>query len=84
MIKKPICHNRYNSARQRFLKAVIENFFAREFPRFFGPVIRQKIAEQLVKIFEDLHPPSSSIPAMWSISPRWPEATTSGRGPTPA
>ena len=53
MIKKPPCHNRYNSARQRFLKAVIENFFAREFPRFFGPVIRQKLAEQLLRIFED-------------------------------
>lgn len=56
MNKPPLCHARYNSARQRFLKSVIEQFFAREFPRFFGPVMRQKLSEQLLAIFENLHP----------------------------
>jgi hypothetical protein len=56
MIKKPSCHNRYSSARQRFLKPVIEDFFARELPRFFGPVLREKIADQLIAIFEGLYP----------------------------
>lgn len=61
MIKQPSCHNRYSSARQRFLKPVIEQFFARELPRLFGPVLREKIAEQLIAIFEDLHPESSRL-----------------------
>lgn len=61
MIKKPLCHTRYSSAHQRFLKSVIENFFAREFPRFFGPVMREKLAEQLLGIFENLYPQQSRL-----------------------
>jgi hypothetical protein len=41
MIKTPDCYNRYHSARDRFLKAALSNFFAREFPKLFGPVIRE-------------------------------------------
>ncbi|MBW2118577.1 MAG: DUF1670 domain-containing protein [Deltaproteobacteria bacterium] len=86
MIKKPPCHNRYNSARQRFLKAVIENFFAREFPRFFGPVIRQKVAEQLLSIFEDLHPPSSRLKPgqiLWNALNKDTRATSEKRSYVP-
>ena len=61
MIKPPSCQNRYNSARQRFLQPVIENFFAREFPRFFGPLMRRKVAEQLVSIFETLYPQNNRL-----------------------
>ena len=28
------------------------NFFAREFPKFFGPVIRERIADELIDLFE--------------------------------
>jgi hypothetical protein len=61
MIKKPSCHNRYSSARCRFLKPVIEEFFSRELPRFFGPVLREKIAEQLITIFDDLYADTGRI-----------------------
>lgn len=61
MINKPLCHTRYSSARQRFLKSVIEQFFAREFPRFFGPVMREKLSEQLLAIFENLCPEKSRL-----------------------
>lgn len=61
MIKKPLCHNRYNSVHERFLMSAIENFFAREFPRFFGPVMRKKVAEQLLTIFENLYPQTSRL-----------------------
>ena len=61
MIQKPHCQKRYASARQRFLKPVIEEFFARELPRFFGPVLREKIADQLIAIFESLCPDTSRL-----------------------
>jgi len=38
MIKKPDSYNRYHSAQDRFLKASLGNFFAREFPKLFGPI----------------------------------------------
>ena len=86
MIKKPHCFNRYNSARQRFLKSVIENFFAREFPRFFGPIMRQKLAEQLLSIFEDLYPQKSRIKpgqVLWNALNRNTRATSLKRSYVP-
>lgn len=41
----------YSSATQRLLKPQIENFFAEEFPKFFGPVIREHIAQALLELF---------------------------------
>lgn len=61
MIEKPHSQKRYSSARQRFLKPVIEEFFARELPRFFGPVMRDKIADQLIAIFENLCPETNRL-----------------------
>lgn len=61
MIQTPHCQKRYASARQRFLKPVIEEFFARELPRFFGPVLREKVADQLIAIFENLCPQTNRL-----------------------
>jgi hypothetical protein len=47
---------RYNSARARFLKPVIASFFEREFPRMFGPVLREKVADELIALFETTAP----------------------------
>jgi len=52
---------RYNAARERFFKPVIVNFFAREFPRLFGPVIREKLAEELINLFESMAPNTKRI-----------------------
>jgi hypothetical protein len=86
MIKNPPCHNKYNSARQRFLQPVIENFFAREFPRFFGPVMRQKVAEQLVSIFENLYPQTSRLKPgqiLWNALNKNTRATSEKRSYVP-
>jgi hypothetical protein len=86
MIKKPHCFNRYNSAKQRFLKSVIENFFACEFPRFFGPIMRQKLAEQLLIIFEDLYPQKSRIKpgqVLWNALDKNTRATSPKRSYVP-
>jgi hypothetical protein len=59
--KSPDSVKRYQSAKARFLKPVIAHFFAREFPRVFGPVIREKIADELIKLFEALAPETSRL-----------------------
>jgi len=41
----------YSSASQRLLKPQIERFFAEQFPKLFGPVIRANIAEALLELF---------------------------------
>lgn len=56
MIKTPDSVKRYNSARHRFLRRRVINFFAREFPKFFGPVIRERIADELIDLFEKTTP----------------------------
>jgi hypothetical protein len=56
MITKPQSQKHYGSAKRRFLQASIENFLDREFPRFFGPVIRQKMSEKIVELIEQQLP----------------------------
>lgn len=41
----------YRSATKRLLKSQIEHFFAVEFPKLFGPVIREHIAQSLLDLF---------------------------------
>ena len=61
MIKAPDSIKRYRSAKARFFKPVIINFFARECPRFFGPVVREKLADELIKLFEAIAPETSRV-----------------------
>lgn len=52
---------RYNSAKARFLKPIIANFFAQECPRLFGPILRNKIADELIALFEKTAPDVARI-----------------------
>ena len=61
MIRTPDSVKRYSSAKERFFKPVIMNFFARECPRFFGPVLREKIADELLTLFESFSPEISRL-----------------------
>lgn len=61
MIKQPDSVKRYSSAKERFFKPAIMNFFARECPRFFGPVLREKIADELLALFESVSPEISRL-----------------------
>lgn len=56
MIKAPDSVKRYNAAKHRFLRPALINFFAREFPKFFGPIMRERIAEELIDLFEKTTP----------------------------
>jgi Protein of unknown function (DUF1670) len=61
MISRSDSEKRYSSAKGRFLKPVIKKFFQKEFPQLFGPVVREKIAEELIAIFENFSPETSRL-----------------------
>jgi len=50
MLVKPTHVKRYQSAEKRFLKPVIKDFFLREFPKYFGPKVADKIAQEISQI----------------------------------
>jgi hypothetical protein len=56
MIKAPDSVKRYDAAKHRFLRPVLINFFAREFPKLFGPVMRERIVDELICLFEKTTP----------------------------
>lgn len=56
MIKTPDSQRRYNAAKDRFLQAGMMNFFAQEFPKLFGPIMRQKLAVEIIGLFQSLSP----------------------------
>jgi len=61
MNQKPDSQKRYNSAKERFLGRALVNFFKRELPKMFGPVIREKLAAEIMKILNELNIDSSSL-----------------------
>lgn len=52
MLRQPDGIRKYRTAHDRFLKPAIVNFFKREFSGYFGPIVRQNIADALIDIFE--------------------------------
>ncbi len=61
MLMENFRHKHYSSAADRFFKPTIVNFFTREFPSLFGPVIRENIANELIAIFEKMNPDVQKI-----------------------
>ncbi len=51
----------YTSAHKRLLHAALAHFFDTNFPRFFGPEIRDRIAQQLVALMEAQMPPATHL-----------------------
>lgn len=56
MIKAPDSLKRFSSAKARFLQGALNTFFKREFPKLFGPILRHKLVEELIKLLQDLLP----------------------------
>lgn len=56
MIEQPQAQKHFGSAQKRFLQSSIESFLDKEFPRTFGPVIRQKMAEKIVDLVDQQLP----------------------------
>ena len=61
MIGKPSCVKHYSSAKHRFLKPMIMAFFHNEFPKLFGPLMREKLADELITLFERNCPHTSRL-----------------------
>ena len=61
MFKESSRYKHYNSAKDRFLKPAIMNFFQREFPNFLGPVPRANLADELTDIFNKMCPETKHI-----------------------
>jgi DNA-dependent RNA polymerase auxiliary subunit epsilon len=61
MIRSPDSVKRYHSARQRFLKAAFLSFFAREFPKLFGPLMRERIVDELLQMVDTMMPPVKRV-----------------------
>jgi hypothetical protein len=61
MIRKPDGIRKYHPALDRFLKPAIVNFFAREFAGCFGPIVRENIANELLKIFDQNAPQTDRV-----------------------
>lgn len=86
MNRPPYSQTRYSSASQRFLKPAIQNFFAREFPRLFGPIMREKLAEQLLRLIEALHPSSKRLQpgqVLWNALDKHTRSTSQNRAFVP-
>jgi len=56
MLATPYCVSQYSSAKQRFFKPSVVRLLMQSFPAFFGKRIAEKFAEQLIELFEQLHP----------------------------
>lgn len=52
---------RYQAAQERFVKPALMNFFATEFPRIFGPVMRENIAQEIMRLFEAINPDTKRL-----------------------
>ncbi|HPC98992.1 MAG TPA: DUF1670 domain-containing protein [Bacteroidales bacterium] len=61
MIPKSFPVKKYSSAHDRFLKPAIVKFFEREFCGMFGPVVRENIADALIRLFNSTCPESSRL-----------------------
>jgi hypothetical protein len=56
MIKSPDSVKRFHSAKVRFLKGILDNFFKTEFPKLMGPILRDKLTDELIKILDNMLP----------------------------
>lgn len=61
MIKPSDAVSRYESAKCRFFKSGIINFFERELPKLFGPVMREKLADELITLFSKTMPEKEHV-----------------------
>jgi hypothetical protein len=63
MMPKPPYMKKFSSAKARFLKGALENFFQRELPKLLGPILREKLVDELIKILE------ATLPAKEYLKP---------------
>ena len=86
MIKKPDTYNRYHSAQDRFIRSAFSNFFAREFPKLFGPLMRERLADELLTLVAELYPETHRLQPgqmLWNALDKTTRATSPRRSYVP-
>ena len=61
MIPRSFAEKHYRSAGDRCLRGVLDEFFERQFPKLFGPIIRKRIVEEVLKLIESVHRPHEHL-----------------------
>lgn len=61
MIEKTYAQKHYSTAKERFLKPAFINFFKKEFSSVMGPMVQEKAAEEIIKIFTELYPEKNRL-----------------------
>lgn len=56
MHRKSFAHKKYDSAKYRFLKPLIEDFFLQTLSHHFPPILREKLVEELIKLLNKYTP----------------------------
>lgn len=61
MIERTYAQKHYSTAKDRFLKPAFINFFKNEFSSIMGPMVQDKVAEQIIEIFYKLCPEKNKL-----------------------
>jgi hypothetical protein len=61
MITPSSTYKHYHSAKQRFLKSLIIHFFETELPKLFGPQLRDKLGDEIVKLISKAMPEKEHV-----------------------
>lgn len=61
MIQPSRDHKQYHSAHRRLLQATVAQFFETNYPKFFGPVIRERLAEALLALIAAQCPAATAL-----------------------
>lgn len=61
MISKSYAYSHYNAAKQRFLTQVLINFLSEMLANHYGPVLLEKMAVELINLFEQYSPETSRL-----------------------
>jgi hypothetical protein len=82
MIERTFAQKHYSTAKDRFLKPAFVNFFKREFSSLMGPMVQDKVAEQIIEIFEKLYPTMDRLQPgqiLWNALDKTTRASSSKR-----
>jgi hypothetical protein len=61
MIERTFEQKHYSTAKDRFLKPAFVNFFKKEFSSIMGPMVQEKVAEEIINIFNKLNPEKNRL-----------------------
>ena len=61
MIERTFAQKHYSTAKDRFLKPAFVNFFKNEFSSIMGPMVQERVADEVIKIFKKLYPEKNRL-----------------------